>query len=618
VGVLPADFVFDDGGIDVWLPLVSTGEEQRDDRSVHVLGRLQPDVTRERARTEIEAAARRIGARDAASALNGGALLTGLQETWFDDEFRTAGGVGMAAALFVLLIACANVANLLLVRSVGQARELAVRAALGASRERLIRLLLVEAFVLAALGSALGVALARLGIRSIVVLVDPMWPGIQAMRVDYRVLGFAAVAAGVSALLAGLLPALRAARTDVERTLRENARGATAGPPARLRSVLSGIQVALAVLLLVCASLLAQSWRELRSRPLGFEPHGALTFRVGLPASRYGDDHRVRAITDALVERLGTLPGVTTAGAASHIPTRGAWRSTWRLPSEPPAAAAERAPVSFKAISPGYLEAAGKRLRDGRAFTSADDAAAPAVAIVNETMARRIAGGEDVLGHRIVIDSREREIAGVLRDVFIRGPDNPAPPVVYLPIAQSPAREPYFMLRTAGDPLEMVPALRAELARLDPDLPPAEIQPLTAVIDSWLGAVSDMTRILGVLAIAALAMAVVGVYAVLAHTVAQRRREIGVRFALGARSRDVSRLVVRQGMIVAAAGVLAGLLAAAAGTRVLSAFLHGVRPVDPLAFAASSVVLLLAALIACWLPARRAARVDPMESLRAD
>ena len=530
------------------------------------------------------------------------------------------------AVALLLGLACANVAALLLARGDGRRRELAVRRALGARRGRLVRQLLAESTLLALGGAVVGAALAWTATRAVVALAPAGVPRLAEARVDAGVLAFATLVALATGLGFGLVPALALSRGDLAATLREGGRGGTAGPAQqRTQRTLATAQVALAVLLVVGSGLFLRSLAALRRVDLGFQPRGVLTARVALPAADYPDAAAQIAFYDALADGAARLPGVRAAAMTRLLPLTGTI-GDWSITIEGrPANPRENPNGDWQVVTPGYFEAMGIGLVRGRTLSRADRAGTPPVAVVNRVMAERYWPGGDAVGRRFRLGSDERPwvtIVGVV-DVVRHNAVLEAPraemyltPAHFAAQAGSAPRAMTVVLRVAGDPLRVVAPLRATVRALDPNVPVADVQTLGTVVDTALAGPRFTTALLGAFAALALLVAAVGVHGLLALMVAQRAPELGIRLALGAGRGSIAALVLGHGVRVAGAGAALGLVGAAALSRTLGALVYGVRPLDPLTFLAVPALLVVVTVVACTVPAWRAARTDPRRVLR--
>jgi len=619
VGVMPPDFRFLDDRIELWAPLSFDGTESRLYSAGAGIGRIRPGFSLEQAQAELSRIAAGLAAAYPDTNGSTGVRLEGLRDDLYNEYFRRAAAIVSTAVAFVLLIACANVANLLLARAATREREIAVRAALGAGRFRIVRQLLTESVLLSLCGGGLGLLLSVWGVRALVGIMPPFFFGIERIGIDGRVLAYTLGISVLAGILFGLAPALHASRPDLRESLKEGGRGSTiGGRRGRLRGALVGGEIALALVLLVAAGLLIKSYIGLSGSDLGFRSAGVMTFRIALPEAKYADSTAVIAFQERLVEQLGTLPGVEAAGAATGLPTTGMSSTYYTIEGEPPPPEGREPTVNFRGVTEGYFAALGIPLLSGRLFDERDRPESPPVVVVNRAFVERHWPGGDALGRRIVLSSGPREIVGVVGDVREWGPDNEPPAAIFLPIGQRAYRNVAFLLRTAGDAAALTGAARGAVAELDPDLPLYQALTMDEHLAEGMSDDAILARLLGIFGGIAVVLAVIGVYGVMAYSVAQRTQEVGIRMALGAQAGSIQALVLRQGAKLAAAGAAIGLLLALAVTRTLSAFLVGVSPFDAVTFAAVTLAILAAALAASWVPARRATRVDPLIALRTE
>ena len=630
VGVLPADFEFAlRGSAELWLPLwVSAAQEER--RYQHwldLIGRLRPGVTIEQAEAD-------LGALATAVAADVGAWHAGVTELVVPlrDEMvasvRPALLVLLAAVGVVLLVTCANVAGLLLARSARRRRELGIRAALGAGRRRLLQQLLTESLLLAIAGGAAGLVLGSWGLTALVAAMPERQrlalPHVRHLSLDATMIAVALALTVLTAVLVGLAPAWRAAGGDVQGVLRQGGRAAT-GRLGAARPALVGAEVMLAVVLVAGAGMLAKSLVRLLQVSPGFDPNGVLTLTINLPGSYDGADglDARLAFHRDLLARIQALPGVVGAGTINQLPFTGRGNTgTFTVEGEPLVGADPNPEVSIRTVSAGYFPALGVPLLAGRGVGAGDDRDAPRVVVVNETLANRYFPERGPLGRRIVFSffagQPAWEIVGVVGDERFAAPDELVTPVVYFPYRQTPDGAFSLVLRSAAEPLALVEAVRAEVAALDPEVPIYEVATMNGIA---AGTTAIFLRryvllLVGGFATVAVLLAAVGLYGVMSQSVAQRTREIGVRVALGANRGDVARMVVRQGMAPAIGGLIAGIAVALAATRYLGSLLYEVQPHDPAVLSGVVIVLAAVALASCWLPARRATRIDPIEALR--
>ena len=618
VGVLPKGFRF--GGVsDIYTPLEIPADAARGNHSYEAIGLLKEGASLDRANTELAGITSRLAALYPTSNLGMGAHAIMLQDEMVEETPRQAGIICMVAVTFVLLIACANVANLLLSRAAGRNRELAVRSALGAARARLIRQMLTESLILAGAGGALGLLLSIAGVKWFATLIPADFPRVENLGLDARVLLYGFLVIVATGIVAGIAPAFQVTRGSLTDPLKDGGRGGSMGlKHGRLRASLVVAEISLALVLLISAGLLVKASLQLQYTPLGFEPDRALTFSVSLSAREYPDTARVLGVQEELQSRLAALPGVSAVGAVTQLPMAGGNGTYYYVDGETVPEEGRRPVLQYRNATPGYLGAMKIALARGREFGSADGMGAPKVILVNETLSRRHWPNGDALGHRLVFASGAYEIVGIVKDVREFGPDDPAPALAYFSSGQALARTLRFVVRTTGEPAGLVTAVRKEIAAVERDLPPYNIQTLQAHVDDQLQGDMIMPKLLALFGAIALILAVIGVYGVMAYSVSQRTQELGIRRALGAEGRDIVRLVLRQGALLASLGAVIGLGLAAAATRGLSAFLFGVSAFDPVVFGGVTAALVGAAVVASLVPARRATRVDPLVALRAD
>ncbi len=518
----------------------------------------------------------------------------------------------------VLLIACANVANLLLARGAGRGREIAFRGALGAGRRRIARQLLTESVILAFVGGAAGLVVAVLGMSGIIALIPPSFPRLDEIGLDPRTLAFTAALTLASGLVFGLLPALHASRSNLRDALSEGGRGGSGGRGRKLRSALVMGEIALAMVLLISATLLVKSFAGMRSVELGFGTEDIVTAAVTLPEAKYPEEADITSFHRELLARIRALPGVVEVGGSSTLPLGGMNRMEYSLPGQPPVDES-RAPLTFvRSVTPGYMESISMPLVAGRTIDGGDTEGTPEVALVNERFAERHWPDQSPLGETIAFGDIVVEIVGVVANTGDFGPSSPAPVMVYQAAYQGGDRRMSYTIQTATDPSTLIEEVREQVRAADPEQPIYSVATMATRMEESLSRDVAMVKILGVLVIIAFLLAAAGVYGVLAYSVAQRTQEMGIRMALGAQRRDVLKLVVRQGSTLALVGIGVGLSVAFAATRGLAFFLVGVDPVDPQVFGLVTLLLLLTGVAASYLPARRATRVDPMLALRPD
>jgi putative ABC transport system permease protein len=621
VGVMPQGFDFP-AQSEVWVPLqLDPAKERRDNRYLQVVGRLKPGATITQAQTQLDTINGRLAQTYRETNTGWGVQLTNLRESLVG-AVRASLLVLLGAVGLVLLIACANVANLLLARATARQREIAVRTALGASRGRIVRQLLTESVLLSVVGGALGLLLS-VWLTDLLVAVSPAGsPRFDEIRPDARVFAFTCAVTILTGLVFGLAPALQASRLDLNEALKEGGRsGAEGARRNRLRGLLMVGEIALSFMLLAGAGLLVRSFVRLRETRPGFNTEGVLTMRLSLPPGKYAQGEPRAQFYRQAVERVGSLPGVAAAGAVLTMPLGGDTFSVGRsfIREGRPMTPEESANASYYVATPGYFRALEIPVLAGRSFTEQDTAQAPMVVLVNETMARKHWPGESPIGKRITIWRDEkfpREVVGVVGDTR-PALDTPASAQMYVPYAQDATWGSLTLVaRTQGDPATLAAAARNELRALDKTLPVYNVKTMTEVAAASVAQHRASMLLLSAFAGVALLLAVIGIYGVTAYYVTQRTHEIGVRMALGATRGDVLRLVVGQGLRLTLIGLAVGIVAALALTRLLASLLYEVSATDPLAFAVGALLLAVVALAACYVPARRATKVDPMVALR--
>jgi predicted permease len=641
-GVMPAGFQlpshYSGTGMELWSPLQLDPAADRTDRGwhfLHAIGRLRDGVTVDAASSEVSSLMRGMLAQYPTKYTPefSGSATTVAQEVVGD--IRPAILVLLGAVALLLLIACANVAGLLLARAEARQREIALRTAMGAGRGRLLRQLLTESLLLAVAGATLGVVLAAWGVQALVLAAPASVPRLAEVAIDARVLLFTLGLTLLTGLLFGLAPALHSVRPDLSQALTEGGRSGTAGGHRqRLRRVLVGGQVAVALVLVTGAGLLVQSFLRLRQVDPGFQPEGLLTARVELSSVRFATSAARRQFYRDLVDRLSHLPGVRIAAVARALPMTGRleigdWSFILEGRAASPPLPTDYHPADWQVVTPGYFGVMRIPVREGRDFTDADQVGAPGAVIVNRTLARQVWPGQDPVGQRVLlggggVDSVWRTLVGVVGDVRHRGLSEAARPEMYLPYAQFPAgtgnppAAMYVAIRAAGDPEALTAQLRATVAALDVDTPVAETQTMEAAMGAWAAERRLIMLLVSGFAVIALVLGAVGIYGVMAHLVSQRQREIGIRMALGAVPEQILRLVVSQSALVVGGGILAGTLGALAVTRLLAGLLFHIQPTDPLTFAGTALALAAVAAGATLLPALRAVRTDPAHALRSD
>jgi predicted permease len=625
-GVMPPNFNFPDRG-EFWMPFAYDGSitESHGDRGyAGAIGRLKPGVTLEQAKADFQVVSTRLQKEFPNDNTGWSAQLKTMREDLTQD-LRGALFVFLAAVGLVLLIACANVANLMLARGTARHREMAVRTALGAARSRLVRQLLTESLLIAAIGGVLGAVSGLWAVRLFRLAFPNDVPFYFTFGADPLALGFAALVIVCTGVLFGVIPALRATRVDVNNAFRDGARAGEAATRARLRNTLVVAEVALSVVLVVCAALLIRSYRAYITTDLGFDEEGILTARVTLPEQKYaGAEKHVRFFTD-LENRVRALPGVTVVGSAGGIPFSG-WDLQINVHAEghPEARANEAIETHFQSVFPDFFESMGIPLVRGRMLTANDrDAAAPVV-VVNETFVHQVFPHEDPLGKRVKVGGANSPdpwftIVGVVRDFRHYRLPQPMGPALYLTYQEARVRSQTLTIRTTlPDPYTLVPGVRAALRDIDPQMAIYDVKTMRDAVSQSLWRQRLQGQVLGIFAGLALLLATVGIYGVISYTVAQRTREIGVRVALGAQRGHVLSMVLGHGARLAGLGIVIGLAVALATSRMLSTLLYGVSATDLVSFSVVPVILGVVTLLATYIPARRATRVDPLIAIRTE
>ena len=625
VGILPPGFQFALRPADVWLPY-QPGEAQLTRRFMHgtnMIARLKSDVPLAQAQTAMSEIASRIEREHQASHAGTTVTLIPLQEQMVG-QVKPILLLLLGAVGFVLLIACANVASLLLTRSLARQKEIAIRAALGAGRGRIVRQLLTESVLLSVAGGVAGLLIARWGIDGLVAMLPQTQlnalPFLNNLHVDGGILAFACGLSLVTGVVFGLAPALQTARLDLQEALKEGGRSASSSGRQRLRSTLVVTEIALAVVLLVGAGLMMKSLLRLLQVNLGFNPENVLTMTVALPTSKYSEPQRRIQFHTALQERISALPGVSSVGAVNILPLIGGNTTRFTIEGDPAPPPGQEIEANIRVSDEHYFQTLGVPLLAGRFFDARDTADAPDVVIINKSLADRVFAGRDPIGRRLNYGGNfdAEVIVGVVGDVKITGLDDAIKPVVYNPLRQAAPLASGFVVRTQVDPAAVINAIRNECRALETD---AALFNVRTVEEIMADSPATFTRrlpalLIGIFAGVALLLAAVGIYGVVAYSVRQQTHDIGVRMALGAQVSDITKMVLRQGLALALAGIGVGTLAAIFLTRLLGSLLFEVKPSDPLTFVVVASVLCAVSLLACWVPARRAAKVDPLDALR--
>jgi len=630
VGVMPASFQFPVGfgylgkvisdPIELYVPLAPTANEtRRGNYSFFAIGRLKSGVSIDQARAEMTAIERRLEQQYPESNTGIGISLILTQEQTVK-EIRPALLVLLGAVVFMLLIACANIANLLLARAAARQKEIAIRTALGSNRLRILRLLLTESLMLSLAGGCLGFLLAYWGTDILVALAPDNVPRLNEVGVDARVFGFTLAISLITGLLFGLVPAIHAAKPNLNEGLKEGSKGSMGSVAGkRTRNVLVAVEVALSLVLLIGAGLMIKSFVRLQQTNLGFNPDQLLTVNVSLSSSKYPEDRQQAAFFQQALERIQSLAGVQSAGATTALPlTLSVSGSDFRIEGRPEPEAGKEMIINTSSISPDYFKTLGISILKGRDFSDRDNSDAPLAAIINSDLARIYFPTEDPLAKRITFDDGESwiSIVGVVADIKRMGLDTTAKPEVYFPYLQVPSPSMSVVARTTTEPLSLVGGVKNQIQTIDKDLPVGEWKTMQQVLSESNSGRRFNLVLLTVFAAVALILAIVGIYGVMSYAVTQRSHEIGIRMAIGAQSRDVFRMVVGEGMILALIGIGFGLVGAFALTRLMTTMLFAVEPTDPATFITTAVLLTGVTLVACYIPGRRATKVDPLIALR--
>ncbi|MGH9854526.1 MAG: ABC transporter permease, partial [Blastocatellia bacterium] len=620
VGVMPAGFKFPIiANADVWRPIQPALNAgcQRGCITIRVMARLKPGATEAQARVELNTIAARIEQQFPDTNSKVGSTLIPLHE-FLVGPVKPQMLALLVAVAFVLLIACANVANLLLARSAGRMTEIAIRASLGAGRWRIARQLLSESLLLAVIGGVVGLLLAHWLVDLLVSFSPQGTPRLDEIGIDRRALGYTLAVTMLTGLLFGTAPVWQLFKTDLNQSLRDGGKGLKTGGSGRALGLLVVAETALALMLLVGAGLLIRSFIQLQRVDPGFNPRNVLTAVVTLPSAAYPDG-QVRGFYSQLLDRVKTLPGAQSAAAVSSLPLAGFDTDTGFVIEGRPAPAPDQRPVAWiSSVTHDYFRTMGMRLIAGREFTEHDNGNAAKVVIISEATARRHFPNEDPIGKRIGNGRPDgwREIIGVTTDVKHFGLSQDARVSMFFPHQQRPSRRMNIVLRTATDPASLTSTLRGAVTAMDRNLAVSNIDTMEEITAQSIGQERFTLLLLGMFAALALLLSMAGIYGVMSYAVAQRTREIGVRMALGAEAGNVLRLVIGQGMLLALIGVGIGLAGSLALSRLMKTMLFGVSATDPLTFIGVGALLALVALVACYVPARRAAKVDPMIALR--
>lgn len=618
---------FDETGQQYWLPM-SFDPQWAAVRSAHVLGvvgRLKPGVTLDQAAAEMNAIGARLEQEYASNKGKGIIVNPFMNEVV--GNVRTGLVTMLIAVGLVLLIACANIAGLLLAQHAARSKEIAIRAALGASRGRLVRQFFLEGLLLSLLGTLAGIGLAALSLNVLLKLVTQNIPRLDHVQLDWQVLGFTLLLAIATCLVFGLIPALQASKPDLHTTLEHSARTAgLGGRRLRLRQALVVFQVSMAVMLVIGAGLLIKSFWRLQQVDPGFRAEHVLSLGLTLPYAKYDKPEEINQFFNQLHDGISNLPGVQSAAIAYDHPLQTNWIDSFGIEGRVAPADGRGLQANFNPIGPDYFVTVGAPMVRGRQFTPQDDQDHPGVMIVNEAFVRHYFPNEDPIGRRVKPSPPARiwreqrltsfEIVGVVRDVKSAGLQAETEPTYYLPATQSPLQDMALLVRTTTEPTAIVPALRQTVWSIDPNQPISNVNTMEQIVSDSISQPRLNMTLMALFGALALILAAVGIYGLLSYTVTQRTQEMGIRMALGAQVGDVMRLVLKQGMVLAIVGQAVGLAGALVLTRLIRALLFGVTPTDVTIFAAVVAVLTTIALLACYLPARRATKVDPLKALR--
>lgn len=626
IGIMPPGFAFPSSEIDLWVPRQMDPESQNfGGHGIPVIARLRDGATVESATADAESLIQRFeeagyGPEWLSNVFTGRAIVRTLREE-IVGESRQPLLIILGTVLFVLLIACSNVANLFLVRADGRIRETAVRTALGAGRGRLIRYVLTESVLLALMGGLGGLLLAYAGIRVLVAVGPASIPRLEGVGISTYVFLFTAGVSLSAGLLFGVLPAMQTGSAKVKAALAAGGRGSTAGRERhRARGLLVVTQVALALVLVVGSGLMVRSFQELRSVDPGFNAGGVVTFGLRLPATRYADADATTRFFDDLLGRLRALPGVENAGATTTLPLTGGGPVLATEIEEFPTGPDGFPPAfAIRFVTPGYFETMGIPIVSGRTVESVDHEERLGKLFISASLKEQYWPNTSSMGKRLRAVGSWGEVAGVVGDIRAAGLDSPPAQTIYLPVRDTldrPMRAMSVAVRANGDPMSLVPLLRREVGALDNSLPLSNIQTMNGLVGDSMSRTSFTTFLLVIAAVVALFLGAVGIYGVISYVVSQRTSEFGVRMALGADSHGIHSLVLRQGMVLAVTGVVLGLAGAALMSRMLTALLFGISPFDALTFIAGPAVFLGVAALACFIPAQRAAAILPAEALR--
>jgi len=624
IGVMPKGFAFPNSEVAVWTPM--RGDLKAAGRNVHgyqAIARLKPGVALQQAQTEMDGIARRLEQEYPDTNRDVGIRLVSLQKELVEAE-QPRLLLLFGSLLTVLLITCANLAGLLSARASARQKESAIRSALGAGRQRLVRQMLTESMLMVSLGGGLGLLVAYLGVKALIAIYPTSPATWTEFGIDRAALIFTLVISLLVGLGFGLLPALQFSRTRLNETLKEGNRGTAGRGTERLRSVLVTVQIALALILLTVGGLLFRSMRQLQQVNPGFNPEQLLTMQLALPRTKYPEDEQRTRFFEEVLAQVTALPDVKTAAVASQLPFLGEnSASSFQIVGGPPLPRGETLDTNRRTVSADYFQTLGLQLVRGRAFDHRDIAQAPRVVIINEAMARKFWPGDDPLGRYLNFNSSTQyEIIGVVSNAKHSSLQEEDEPQAYTSHQQVPSRTMDLAVRANysfdREPAALINAIRLTVSKIDPEQAIHNIGTMEQRLSQSIAPQRFVALMLSLFATLALIQALIGIYGVMSYAVTQRRQELGIRMALGAHTGDILSLVLRRGMKLTLIGMALGLMGAVASTRLLRDMLFGVKPIDPLTFAAMTLLLIFISLVACFLPARRATKVDPMNVLRSE
>jgi putative ABC transport system permease protein len=618
-GVMPADFEFN-GVTDVFVPLGLNADKMMDRGAhpgIYVIARLKPGLTIKEGIASMTSVTSNLSQQYPETNTGNTAVVISLYEDTVG-KIRTAFLILFGAVALVLLIACANVANLLLARSATRQKEIAIRSALGAVRTRLVRQLLTESVLLSLVGGVCGLLIAVLGISVLMTLTPPDIPRTKEVGLDFWVLGFTVLVSLITGVIFGLAPALQASKVNINEALKEGGRSATSGSGTRsISNMLVIAEVAISLMLLISAGLMIKSFLQLRGLSPGFDVHHLLTVQIALPAAKYGEKPQQIQFVEQLTARIASVPGVQAVAMSNGLPLGRGTENAYIAEGQPLMSEDQR-PIAVEfGVTPDYFRSMNIPILKGRAFTDRDNRNSPKVLIIDESMARKAFPNQEPVGKRLTpVGDDPHEIVGVVADVKHYGLENKQREQFYLPYLQHGSPSLYLLVRTSADPMSVVGLVRSQVSSLDRDQPVFDIKSMEERLSLTMAKPRFNALLLGIFATLALVLSVVGIYGVISYSVNQRRHEIGLRLALGAQRFQIFKMVVGQGLLLAVIGIAVGIAGAMAFGRVMASLLFGVVTTDLTIFAGVSLLLGLVAFVACYLPARKATRVDPMVALR--